>query len=227
LLVGINIFANLKTKIMSLRLGDIAPNFKAKTTAGEIDFYEYLGNSWGVLFSHPADFTPVCTTELGKTALLAEEFAKRNVKVLAVSVDPMDKHLSWVNDINETQNCSVNFPLIADDDRNVATLYDMIHPNASETFTVRSLFVIGPDKKIKLMITYPASTGRNFYEVLRVIDSLQLTANYSVATPADWKGGEDVIVVPAVSTEDAIKKFPKGVKVVKPYLRYTPQPNVE
>jgi len=212
---------------MSLRLGDTAPNFKAKTTAGDIDFYEYLDNSWGVLFSHPADFTPVCTTELGKTALLTEEFKKRNVKVLAVSVDPMDKHLGWVNDINETQNCFVNFPLIADDDRNVATLYDMIHPNASETFTVRSLFVIGPDKKIKLMITYPASTGRNFYEVLRVIDSLQLTANYSVATPADWKTGEDVIVVPAVSTDDAVKKFPKGVKVVKPYLRYTPQPNVE
>ncbi len=212
---------------MSLRLGDIAPNFKAKTTAGEIDFYEYLGNNWGVLFSHPADFTPVCTTELGKTALLTEEFKKRNVKVLAVSVDPLDKHLGWVNDINETQNCRVDFPVIADEDRNVATLYDMIHPNASETFTVRSLFVIGPDKKIKLMITYPASTGRNFYEVLRVIDSLQLTANYSVATPADWKAGEDVIVVPAVSTEDAVKKFPKGVKVVKPYLRYTPQPNVE
>jgi len=212
---------------MSLRLGDTAPNFKAKTTAGDIDFYEYLGNSWGVLFSHPADFTPVCTTELGKTALLTEEFKKRNVKVLAVSVDPMYKHLGWVNDINETQNCFVNFPLIADDDRNVATLYDMIHPNASETFTVRSLFVIGPDKKIKLMITYPASTGRNFYEVSRVIDSLQLTANYSVATPADWKTGEDVIVVPAVSTDDAVKKFPKGVKVVKPYLRYTPQPNVE
>lgn len=212
---------------MSLRLGDKAPNFKAKTTEGEIDFYEYLGNSWGVLFSHPADFTPVCTTELGKTALLKEEFEKRNVKVLAVSVDPMDKHLSWVGDINETQNTTVNFPLIADEDRKVATLYDMIHPNASATATVRSLFVIGPDKLIKLIITYPASTGRNFYEVLRVIDSLQLTANYSVATPADWKAGEDVIVVPAVSTEDAIKKFPKGVKVVKPYLRYTPQPNVE
>ena len=212
---------------MSLRLGDIAPNFKAKTTAGEIDFYEYLGNSWGVLFSHPADFTPVCTTELGKTAMLTEEFKKRNVNVLAVSVDPLDKHLGWVNDINETQNCRVDFPIIADQDRNVATLYNMIHPNASETFTVRSLFVIGPDKKIKLMITYPASTGRNFYEVLRVIDSLQLTANYSVATPADWEAGEDVIVVPAVSTEDAVKKFPKGVKVVKPYLRYTPQPNVE
>ena len=211
---------------MSLRLGDVAPNFKAKTTEGEIDFHEYLGNSWGILFSHPADFTPVCTTELGKTALLQEEFAKRNVKVLAVSVDPLDKHFEWRKDINETQNCSVGFPIIADDDRNVATLYDMIHPNASATATVRSLFVIGPDKLVKLMITYPASTGRNFVEVLRVVDSLQLTAGFSVATPADWKAGEDVIVVPAVSTEDAIKKFPKGVKVVKPYLRYTPQPNL-
>ncbi len=212
---------------MSLRLGDVAPNFKAQTTAGEIDFYEYLGNSWGVLFSHPADYTPVCTTELGKTALLAEEFAKRNVKVLAVSVDPMDKHDGWVKDINETQHTTVNFPLIADSDRQVSTLYDMIHPNASATQTVRSLFIIGPDKLIKLIITYPASTGRNFVEVLRVIDSLQLTANYSVATPADWKQGEEVIVALAVSTEEAIKKFPKGVKVVKPYLRYTPQPNVE
>lgn len=212
---------------MSLRLGDTAPNFKANTTEGEIDFYEYLGNSWGVLFSHPADYTPVCTTELGKTALLKEEFAKRNVKVLAVSVDPLDKHFGWRNDINETQNCTVDFPIIADDDRKVADLYGMIHPNASETATVRSLFIISPDKKIKLMITYPASTGRNFHEVLRVIDSLQLTANYSVATPADWKGGEDVIVVPAVSTEDAQKKFPKGLKIVKPYLRYTPQPNLD
>jgi alkyl hydroperoxide reductase subunit AhpC len=211
---------------MSLRLGDVAPNFQAKTTAGDIDFYEYLGNGWGILFSHPADYTPVCTTELGKTALLQEEFAKRNTKVLAVSVDPLDKHLGWIKDINETQNCNVGFPIIADEDRKVATLYDMIHPNASATATVRSLFIIGPDKTVKLIITYPASTGRNFYEVLRVLDSLQLTAGYSVATPADWKHGEDVIVVPAVSTEDAIKKFPKGVKVVKPYLRYTPQPNV-
>ena len=211
---------------MSLRLGDAAPNFKAQTTAGEIDLYEYLGNSWGVLFSHPADFTPVCTTELGRTALLNEEFAKRNVKVLAVSVDPLDKHHGWVKDINETQSCDVNFPIIADEDRNVATLYDMIHPNASATATVRSLFVIGPDKTIKLTITYPASTGRNFFEVLRVIDSLQLTASHSVATPANWNHGEDVIVVPAVSTEDAVKKFPKGVKIVKPYLRYTPQPNL-
>ncbi len=210
---------------MSLRLGDAAPNFKAKTTAGDIDFYEYLGTGWGVLFSHPADYTPVCTTELGKTASLQHEFEKRNVKVLAVSVDPLDKHLGWVKDINETQNVTVGFPIIADPERTVANLYGMIHPNASETFTVRSLFVIGPDKKVKLTITYPASTGRNFVEVLRVIDSLQLTANYSVATPADWKEGEDVIVVPAVSTEDAQKKFPKGLKIVKPYLRYTPQPN--
>jgi thioredoxin-dependent peroxiredoxin len=211
---------------MALRLGDAAPNFKAQTTAGEIDLYEYLGNGWGVLFSHPADYTPVCTTELGRTALLGDEFTKRNVKVLAVSVDPLDKHHGWVKDINETQNTTVNFPIIADEDRNVATLYDMIHPNASATATVRSLFIIGPDKAIKLIITYPASTGRNFVEVLRVIDSLQLTANHSVATPANWNHGEDVIVVPAVSTEDAIKKFPKGVKVVKPYLRYTPQPDL-
>lgn len=211
---------------MSLRLGDKAPDFTAQTTIGEINFYDYLGDSWGVLFSHPADYTPVCTTELGKTAQLADEFAKRNVKVLAVSVDPLDKHNGWVKDINETQHTTVNFPIIADEDRNVATLYDMIHPNASVTFTVRSLFIIGPDKTVKLIITYPASTGRNFIEVLRVIDSLQLTANYSVATPADWKHGEDVIVVPAVSTEDAEKKFPKGLKVLKPYLRYTPQPDL-
>ena len=210
---------------MSLRLGDIAPDFTAQTTEGEIRFHEYLGEGWGVLFSHPADYTPVCTTELGRTAALQSEFRKRNVKVLAVSVDPLDKHLGWVNDINETQHCHVDFPIIADEDRKVAGLYDMIHPNASETFTVRSLFIIGPDKKVKLMITYPASTGRNFNEVLRVIDSLQLTAGYSVATPADWKEGEDVIVVPAVSTEDAIRRFPKGIKVVKPYLRYTPQPD--
>jgi alkyl hydroperoxide reductase subunit AhpC len=210
---------------MSLRLGDDAPNFQADTSIGPIDFYEYLGSSWGVLFSHPADYTPVCTTELGRTAALKEEFAKRNVKVLAVSVDNVDSHKGWINDINETQSVSVEFPIIGDEKRVVAGLYDMIHPNASATATVRSLFIIGPDKKIKLIITYPASTGRNFHEVLRVIDSLQLTANYSVATPADWKDGEDVIVVPAVSTEDAIKKFEKGVKVIKPYLRYTPQPN--
>jgi alkyl hydroperoxide reductase subunit AhpC len=211
---------------MSLRLGDIVPNFQADTTEGKIDLYKYLGDGWGVLFSHPADYTPVCTTELGKTALLKEEFAKRNVKVLAVSVDGIDKHEGWKNDINETQQCTVDFPLIADEDKKVAGLYDMIHPNASETFTVRSLFIIGPDKKLKLSITYPASTGRNFNEVLRVIDSLQLTAKYSVATPANWQHGEDVIVVPAVSTEDAIKKFEKGITVVKPYLRYTPQPGI-
>lgn len=210
---------------MSLRLGDTAPNFRAKTTAGEIDFYEYLGDSWGLLFSHPADYTPVCTTELGRTALLHDEFTRRNVKVLAVSVDPLESHHGWVNDINETQSCEVNFPIIADEDRKVAELYDMIHPNASEKATVRSVFIIGPDKKIKLTLTYPASTGRNFHEILRVIDSLQLTANHSVATPANWNQGEDVIVLPAISTEDAIKKFPKGVKVVKPYLRYTPQPD--
>lgn len=209
---------------MSLRLGDTVPDFEAVTTEGPIKFYDYLGDGWGVLFSHPADYTPVCTTELGRTALLKEEFARRNVKVLAVSVDPLDKHLGWRNDINETQNCTVDFPIIADEDRKVATLYDMIHPNASATATVRSLFVIGPDKLLKLSITYPASTGRNFYEVLRVIDSLQLTAKHSVATPADWKQGEDVIVVPAISTEDAIRKFEKGVNVIKPYLRYTPQP---
>lgn len=212
---------------MSLRLGDIAPNFKAKTSVGDIDFYEYLGNSWGVLFSHPADYTPVCTTELGKTALLKGEFEKRNTKVLALSVDPLDKHIGWIKDINETQGVSVDFPIIADEDKSIANAYGMIHPNASETFTVRSLFIIGPDKKVKLTLTYPASAGRNFTEVLRVLDSLQLTANHSVSTPADWKQGEDVIVVPAVSTEDAIKKFPKGVKVIKPYLRYTPQPDIE
>ncbi|NSL89905.1 peroxiredoxin [Chitinophaga solisilvae] len=210
---------------MSLRLGDIAPNFKANTTLGEIDFYEYLGDSWGVLFSHPADFTPVCTTELGKTALLKDEFAKRDVKVLALSVDPLDKHKSWIGDINETQHCDVTFPIIADEDKTVANLYGMIHPNASETFTVRSLFIIGPDKKVKLTITYPASTGRNFHEVLRVIDSLQLTAKYSVATPADWKDGEDVIVTAAVPTADIPERFPKGHKIIKPYLRTTPQPN--
>lgn len=212
---------------MSLRLGDIAPNFNAKTSIGDIDFYEYLGDSWGILFSHPADYTPVCTTELGRTAALKEEFAKRNTKVLALSVDPVDKHLGWINDINETQHCSVEFPIIADDDKKVSELYDFIHPNASATATVRSLVIIAPDKTVKLIITYPASTGRNFVEVLRVLDSLQLTANYSVATPANWKHGENVIVVPSISTEDAIKKFPKGVEVVKPYLRYTPQPNLD
>jgi alkyl hydroperoxide reductase subunit AhpC len=210
---------------MSLQLGDIAPNFTAATSIGEIDFHNFLGNSWGVLFSHPADYTPVCTTELGRTAALKSEFEKRNVKVLALSVDGVDSHLGWINDINETQNTKVEFPIIADPTKTVANLYGMIHPNASETFTVRSLFVIGPDKKIKLTITYPASTGRNFNEVLRVIDSLQLTADYSVATPADWKEGEDVIVSGSVKTEDIPTKFPKGHRIVKPYLRYTPQPN--
>jgi len=209
---------------MSLRLGDTVPNFKAKTTIGEIDFYDFLGDSWGLLFSHPADYTPVCTTELGKTALLQEEFAKRNVKILAVSVDPLDKHHGWINDINETQNCNVQFPIIADDDRKVAELYDMIHPNASATATVRSVFVIDPDKKLRLTLTYPASTGRNFYEILRVVDSMQLTSKHTVSTPADWNQGEDVIIPPSLSQEDAEKKFPKGVRVVKPYLRYTPQP---
>lgn len=210
---------------MSLRLGDLAPNFKAQTSQGEIDFYDYVGDSWVVLFSHPADYTPVCTTELGKTASLKGEFDKRGVKVIALSVDPVDKHQGWIKDINETQNVEVNFPLIADEDRKVSEAYGMIHPNASATATVRSLFIIAPDKTIKLMITYPASTGRNFQEILRVIDSLQLTANYSVATPADWKDGEDVVVVPAIKTEDIPAKFPKGFREVKPYLRMTPQPN--
>ncbi|TWJ00864.1 alkyl hydroperoxide reductase subunit AhpC [Mucilaginibacter frigoritolerans] len=210
---------------MSLRLGDKAPNFKAKTSEGEIDFYEYLGDSWGVLFSHPADYTPVCTTELGKTASLKSEFEKRNVKVIALSVDSVESHKGWIKDINETQGVEVNFPIIGDENREIALAYDMIHPNASLTATVRSLFVIAPDKTIKLIITYPASTGRNFQEILRVIDSLQLTANYSVATPADWKDGEDVVVVPAIKTEDIPAKFPKGFTQVKPYLRLTPQPN--
>jgi thioredoxin-dependent peroxiredoxin len=210
---------------MSLRLGDLAPNFKAKTSKGEIDFYDYLGDSWGVLFSHPADYTPVCTTELGKTASLKGEFDKRNVKVIALSVDSVESHKGWINDINETQNVEVNFPLIGDESREIALAYDMIHPNASLTATVRSLFIIAPDKTIKLIITYPASTGRNFQEILRVIDSLQLTAYYSVATPADWKEGEDVVVVPAIKTEDIPAKFPKGFTQVKPYLRMTPQPN--
>lgn len=208
---------------MSLRLGDIVPDFQADTTQGSISFHEWLGDSWGMLFSHPADFTPVCTTELGKTALLKGEFGKRNVKVIAVSVDDLESHNRWIPDINEVNHVEMNFPIIADESRKVAMLYDMIHPNASEKATVRSVFIIGPDKKIKLMLTYPASTGRNFNELLRVIDSLQLTANHQVATPADWKVGEDVIVVPAVSTEDAQKKY-SDLKIVKPYLRYTAQP---
>lgn len=211
---------------MALRLGDTAPNFTANTSNGTIDFHEFLGDSWGILFSHPADFTPVCTTELGKTAKLTHEFIARNTKVLALSVDGVDSHHEWIKDINETQNTQVNFPIIADEDRSIAELYDMIHPNASATLTVRSLFIIAPDKTIKLMITYPASTGRNFQEILRVLDSLQLTANYSVATPADWKHGEDVVVIPTIKTEDIPAKFPKGFKEVKPYLRLTPQPNL-
>lgn len=211
---------------MALRLGDTAPNFTAKTSIGELDFHQFLGDSWGILFSHPADFTPVCTTELGQTAKLANEFIARNTKVLALSVDGVDSHHEWIKDINETQNTQVNFPIIADEDRSIAALYDMIHPNASATLTVRSLFIIAPDKTIKLIITYPASTGRNFQEILRVLDSLQLTANYSVATPADWKHGEDVVVIPAIKTEDIPAKFPKGFREVKPYLRLTPQPNI-
>lgn len=210
---------------MSIRLGDIAPDFEADTTQGHIKFHEWLGDSWGMLFSHPADFTPVCTTELGKTALLKGDFEKRGVKVIAVSVDDVESHNRWIPDIKDVTGVELNFPIIADENRVVAELYDMIHPNASEKATVRSVFIIGPDKKIKLTLTYPASTGRNFHELLRVIDSLQLTSDYSVATPADWKNGDDVIVVTSISTEDAKKKFTKGVKEVKPYLRYTPQPN--
>ena len=210
---------------MTVRLGDEAPNFTAQTTEGTINFHEWLGDNWGVLFSHPRDFTPVCTTELGMTARLKPEFDKRNVKVIGLSVDPLDSHADWAKDIEETQGAAVNFPMIADPDKTVANLYDMIHPNASDTATVRSVFIIGADKKIKLTLTYPASTGRNFLEILRVIDSLQLTAKYSVATPANWQDGEDVIIIPAVSDEDAKKKFPKGFTAVKPYLRITPQPN--
>ena len=211
---------------MSLRLGDKVPNFQAKTSIGEIDFYEYLGDSWGILFSHPADYTPVCTTELGAVAKLRAEFDKRNVKVIAISADPLESHTKWIGDINETQNTKVNYPLIADPEFRVANLYDMVHPQVSDKFTVRSVFVIGPDKKVKLTITYPASTGRNFDEILRVIDSLQLTATYSVATPANWKNGEDVIITAVVKDEDIAAKFPKGHKRVKPYLRTTPQPNI-
>jgi thioredoxin-dependent peroxiredoxin len=210
---------------MALQLGDEAPDFTAETTEGTLDLYEYLGDGWGVLFSHPKDFTPVCTTELGVVAKLKDEFAKRNAKVLAVSVDPIESHRGWVPDINETQGTTINFPLIADPDRKVADLYGMIHPNAADTVTVRSVFIIGPDKKVKLSINYPQSTGRNFQEILRVLDSLQLTAKYSVSTPADWKQGDDVIIIPAVSDEDAKQKFPKGWTAVRPYLRITPQPN--
>jgi len=210
---------------MSLQLGDVAPNFDAVTTEGNINFYDYVGDSWVVLYSHPSDYTPVCTTELGRTASLKYEFDMRNVKVLALSVDSVEDHHGWVKDINETQNVEVNFPIIADKDRKVAEAYGMIHPNASATATVRSVYIIDPNKKVRLTITYPASTGRNFQEILRVIDSLQLTENYSVATPADWQDGEDVIVVPAIKTADIPGKFPKGFKEIKPYLRTTPQPN--
>lgn len=209
----------------SLRLGDIAPDFTANSTEGTIHFHQWLGDGWAVLFSHPADFTPVCTTELGTVAKYIPEFEKRNTKVIALSVDNIDSHFQWVKDINETQGTTVNYPIIADESKQVALLYDMLHPNASENFTVRSVFVIGPDKKIKLTMTYPSSTGRNFDELLRVIDSLQLTAYHQVATPANWKDGEDVVIVPAVSDEDALSKFPKGFETVKPYLRTTPQPN--
>jgi thioredoxin-dependent peroxiredoxin len=209
---------------MALQLGDEAPNFTAETTDGSVNFHEWIGNSWAVLFSHPKDFTPVCTTELGRLSALKGEFDKRNVKVLGLSVDPLNSHKEWANDIKETQGHALNFPLIADPDRKVANLYGMIHPNANDTLTVRSVFVIGPDKKIKLSLTYPASTGRNFDELLRVIDSLQLTAKHKVATPVDWKQGQDVIIVPSVSDEDAKKAFPNGWKTVKPYLRVVPQP---
>ena len=212
---------------MGLKLGDVAPNFKAKSTEGELDFHNWLGEGWGVLFSHPADYTPVCTTELGTVAKYKAEFDKRNVKVAALSVDSLDSHNGWVQDINETQNTTVNFPIIADEDKNVAELYDMIHPNALSNLTVRSVFVIAPDKTIKLMITYPASTGRNFDELLRVVDSLQLTAYHKVATPANWNNGDDCVIVPAVATEQIAENFPKGYTEVKPYLRLTPQPNLD
>ncbi len=211
---------------MAVRLGDIAPDFQAETSEGKIKFHEWLGNSWGVLFSHPADFTPVCTTELGAVAKLRAEFDKRNVKVVALSVDGVESHQRWISDINETQHTHVNFPIIADPTFEVANLYDMVHPQVSDKFTVRSVFVIGADKKVKLTITYPASTGRNFDEIIRVIDSLQLTAGYSVATPANWKQGEDVIITAAVKDEDIAAKFPKGYTRIKPYLRTTPQPNL-
>ena len=210
---------------MSLRLMDTTPDFTAETTEGTIQFHEWLGDSWGILFSHPADYTPVCTTELGTASKYKEQFNARNVKIIAVSVDPLDSHDGWISDINETQHTTVNLPIIADPDRNIATLYDMIHPNAGDAMTVRSVFIIDPAKKIRLMLTYPASCGRNFDEILRTVDSLQLTSNYSVATPANWKDGDNVIIVPAVSDKDAANKFPMGYQKVKPYLRITPQPN--
>ncbi len=211
---------------MAIRLGDTTPDFTAETTEGTIEFHKWLGDSWGILFSHPKDYTPVCTTELGRVANLKPEFEKRNVKMIAVSVDDLESHQGWIGDINETQNCTMNYPIIADPDRKVATMYDMIHPNALDNLTVRTVFIIGPDKKVKLQLTYPASTGRNFDEVLRVVDSLQLTANYQVATPADWKRGDACVVVPAIKTEDIDAKFPKGFTEVKPYLRMTPQPDL-
>ncbi|MFT5640887.1 MAG: alkyl hydroperoxide reductase subunit AhpC [Cyclobacteriaceae bacterium] len=210
----------------TLRLGDTAPDFSAKTTEGEINFHEWLGDSWGVLFSHPADYTPVCTTELGAASRIKGDFDKRNVKVIALSVDGLESHMGWIKDINETQNTEMNFPIIADEDRKVAELYDMIHPNADDKLTVRSVFIISPDKKVKLMIIYPASTGRNFHELLRVIDSLQLTAYHKVATPANWENGDDTVIVPAVKDEEIPSLFPKGHKKIKPYLRTTPQPNL-
>ena len=209
---------------MAIRLGETAPDFTAVTTEGTINFHEWLGDSWGLLFSHPADFTPVCTTELGRTAALKGEFEKRNVKALAVSIDPVESHHDWIKDIEETQNVTMNFPIVADEDRNVSILYDMIHPEMTAKATVRTVFVIDPDKKVKLTLTYPPSTGRNFLEILRVIDSLQLTAYEQVATPADWRDGEDVVILPSVSDEEAKEKFPKGFKTVKPYLRMTPPP---
>ncbi len=208
----------------ALRLGDTAPDFTAETSQGTLNFYDYLGDSWGILFSHPADFTPVCTTELGTAAKFKSEFDKRNVKMMALSVDGADSHNEWIKDINETQNTVVNFPIVADEDRKVSDLYDMIHPNADDTLTVRSVFIIAPDKSIKLILTYPASTGRNFYELLRVVDSLQLTAYHKVATPANWNNGEDVVVSPAIPTEEAKEIFAKGVEEIKPYLRMTPDP---
>lgn len=211
---------------MSLQLGDTAPNFQAKTSIGDIDFYDYVGDNWVVLFSHPADYTPVCTTELGRTSVLEPEFAKRGVKLLALSVDGVESHKGWIKDINETSNTDLKFPIIADEDKKISQAYGMIHPNASETHTVRSVYIIDPNKKVKLTITYPASTGRNFQEILRVIDSLQLTADYQVATPADWKTGEDCIIVPSVKDEDIPSRFPKGHTTIKPYLRTTPQPNL-
>ena len=211
---------------MTLKLGDTAPDFTQESSEGPISFHKWIGNSWCVLFSHPKDFTPVCTTELGYTAKLKEEFAKRGVKVIALSVDTNESHKKWIPDINETQDCRVNFPILADADRKVSTLYDMIHPNASDAFTVRSVFIIDPSKKVRLILTYPASTGRNFDEILRVIDSMQMTDKHSVATPVNWKDGDDVVIVPSLQDPDVIKqKFPKGYKALKPYLRMTPQPN--